>query len=155
MWLTFEVTVSKCLPFLSWPPQMGLSLASHISETSEAIAITFDRVTVLSHENASRIVFGERSWGDPVRLTGQAFNKSINKSIKSFLGHLGFSNWTICKDTPITDWCEWAWHSAQDPQRHVDLYKLNCVGVFQEAMWRDCYHSHLVRQRPGFNPRLI
>ena len=35
---------------------VSVSVASHISETSEAIAITFDTVTVSVIDNASRVV---------------------------------------------------------------------------------------------------
>ena len=65
---------------------------------------------------------------------------------------LDWSNPTIYKNTTITDLYEWASRSAQDPQKQFDLYELNCVSVFQEAMWRNGYHPHLIRQRPEFSP---
>ena len=72
---------------------------------------------------------------------------------KSIFLDLEWSNSTICTNTQITQSSEWGSHLAQDLQRHVDLYKLNCVGVLQEVhCGRSGYHFHLSHKRPGFSP---
>ena len=97
-----------------------LSVASHISETSEAIGITFDTVTVSvmrMHHVASVFTFSE-----VIQQYARIRQQCIHVSSRS--------------------------RSAQDPQRHVDLSKLNCVSVFQEGVWHNGYCSFLSRKQP-------
>ena len=112
---TVRVCVCVCVYFCH-------SVASYISETSEAIAITFDSVTVSV--------------------------RGIH--LVSFFLDLELNNSALCKTMPIAHSYEWASRSEQSvqyPQSHVALfnYKLRKGG-----MWRNGYCIHLSRKRPGF-----
>ena len=93
-----------------------LSVASHISETSEAIAITFDTVTAtvvrMYHITCFYLERGNST------MQEYADKTAVSVSITLSLG-------------------------PPKLLRHVDIYQLNCVGVSQEGPWSNGMFSGL------------
>ena len=100
-----------------------LSIASHISKTSEAIAITFDTVSCLlfSHDNASRII----------------------------LFYLEWSNSAICKNTPIKHSCQRMSISiSPGPAKTCWPIWAKMHQFFQKGMWLSGNCVYISRKRP-------